>query len=111
MSDHNSKESGWSQYVENWVRQIVAQVLQETVTTVSHEVEIFSHEAEEAPHHAGNHEPELCEIPDPIANGTLLSTICEEAVQPQETYYSMEDVSMGPVLPLALEELVVEDGA
>ena len=91
------------------MRQIVAETLQEAVSTVSHEAEIVSHEAEEALHHAGNHEPELCEIPDPTANGILLSTICEESVQPQETYYSMEDVSMGPILPLTLEELVIED--
>ena len=109
MSDHNSKDLDLSQCLKNWVRQIVTETLQEAVATVSHEAEIVSHE--ETLHHAGNHEPELCEIPDPTANGILLSTICEEAVQPQETYYSMEDVSMGPILPLTLEELVIEDGA
>ena len=80
----------------------------QAVAVGNHALEAVSHVAEEAPRrheveHAGSHQQVFHEIPDPAGNGILLNTIYEE------TYYSVEDVSMGPVLPLTLEELTIDD--
>ena len=78
----------------------------ESLLTVSHEVDSARGQDAQEPELPGLR-GSMSQIPDPTSTGTLLGTLYEDTATPQETYYSLEDVSMTSS-PLTVEELVVE---